>query len=259
MLRRPIQRRHWIAVFYLLMSLSTFDSYLMHSRVARSLGTFQHSLLPKKHELQYSTGFPWYCQNVSKYSMHRLHFSEKITKCFERSSISVTALNIQRGQWLQISCHLRARQNLHHDHQSHHYRWLMTAATTLAHGKTQGSWSRRWTLKLSGQSSPSSPSPISSPSSLPSDGSHHHGCIHPHRQVFLIRSPSPPSLFSSSSSFVSLPPPSPDQLQLPCGTTDLLFASSQSDSVIKWTNWDWEINEKISSLIIHCIISNLGV
>ena len=84
MLRRPIQRRHWIAVFYLLMSLSTFDSYLMHSRVARSLGTFQHSLLPKKkkHELQHSTGFPWYCQNVSKYSMHRLHFSEKITKCF---------------------------------------------------------------------------------------------------------------------------------------------------------------------------------
>ena len=74
----------------------------------------------------------------------------KSPSVFERSSISVTALNIQRGQWWQIRCHLRACQNLHHDHQSHHYRWLMTAATTLAHGKTQGSWSRRWTLSFQG-------------------------------------------------------------------------------------------------------------
>ena len=59
---------------------------------------------------------------------------------------------------------------------------------------------------------------------------------------------------------VCFPPiPSPDQLQLPCGTTDLLFAFSQSDSLIKWPNWDWDIIEKISSLIIHCIISNFGV
>ena len=46
---------------------------------SRNLSTF---IITKKHELQYSTDFPWYCQNVSKYSMHCLHFSEKITKCF---------------------------------------------------------------------------------------------------------------------------------------------------------------------------------
>ena len=238
MLRRPIQRRHWIAVFYLLMSLSTFDSYLMHSRVARSLGTFQHSLLPKKHELQHSTGFPWYYQNVPKYSMHGLRKSPSV---FELSSISVTALNIQRGQWLQISCHLRACQNLHHDHQNHHYRWLMTAATTLAHGKTQGSWSRRWTHSFRG-------------SHLHHHNHrhrhcHHQGCFHPHHHLFLICAPPPLRCFHPHHLLFLI---TPDQLQLPCGTTDLLFAFSQSDSVIKWPNWDWNVIVKISDYSLQC-------
>ena len=108
----------------------------------------------------------------------------KSPSVFERSSISVTDLNIQRGQWLQISCHLRARQNLHHDHQSHHYRWLMTAATTLAHGKTQGSWSRRWTLSFRGSHHHHH--------NHRHRHCHHHGCIHPHHHLFLICAPPPP-------------------------------------------------------------------
>ena len=206
----------------------------MHSRVARSLGTFQHSLLPKKMNYNTALVFPDTAKMFRNIPCIACTSLRKSPSVFERSSISVTALNIQRGQWLQISCHLRARQNLHHDHQSHHYRWLMTAATTLAHGKTQGSWSRRWTLSFRGSHHHHH--------IHRHRHCHHHGCIHPHHLLFLICAP-----------------PSPDQLQLPCGTTDLLFAFSQSDSLIKWPNWDWDIIEKISSLIIHCIISNFGV
>ena len=132
----------------------------------------------------------------------------KSPSVFERSSISVTALNIQRGQWLQISCHLRARQNLHHDHQSHHYRWLMTAATTLAHGKTQGSWSRRWTLSFRG-----SHHHHHHHHNHRHRHCHHHGCIHPHHHLFLIRTP-PPQINSNSrvgQLTCFLPPPNQTQ------------------------------------------------
>ena len=184
MLRRPIQRRHWIAVFYLLMSLSTFDSYLMHSRVARSLGTFQHSLLPKNMNYNTALVFPDTAKMFRNIPCIACTSLRKSPSVFERSSISVTDLNIQRGQWLQISCHLRVRQNLHHDHQSHHYRWLMTAATTLAHGKTQGSWSRRWTLSFRGSHHHHH--------NHRHRHCHHHGCIHPHHHLFLICAPPPP-------------------------------------------------------------------
>ena len=68
---------------------------------SRNLSTF--IITKKKHELQHSTGFQRYCQNVPKYSMHGLHFSENFTKndrfyaiidlchCFKHSKRTVIA------------------------------------------------------------------------------------------------------------------------------------------------------------------------